>query len=101
MKEPHTVLFVAPTEVGKTHSALDLLERDHFDHFHFTVIICTTLRYNETYHQWKWFWTGPHIIQIEPGNHLYDCIKKLGNILVGSKTLLLIYDIIADKNLDK
>ena len=27
MKEPYTALFIAPTAVGKTHLALDLLER--------------------------------------------------------------------------
>ena len=38
---------------------------------------------------------------IEPGNHLYDCIEKIGNLLAGSKTLFLIDDIIADETLDK
>ena len=57
--EPHTALFIAPTGEGKTHLALDLLEREYFNHFGFIVIICTTLRCNETYHQRKWFWTDP------------------------------------------
>ena len=35
------------------------------------------------------------------GNHLYDYIEKVGNLLAGSKTLFLIEDIISDKNLDK
>ena len=96
MKEPHTALFVAPT-----HLALDLLERDYFDHFDFLVIICTTLLYNSTYISRKWFWTDPYIIMIEPGNHLYDYIEKIGNLLAGSKTLFLIDDIVANENLDK
>ena len=29
----------------------------------------------------------PEVIPIEPGNSLYDWIKKLGNLLAGSKTL--------------
>ena len=29
MKELHTALFVAPTGVGKTHSALNLLESEY------------------------------------------------------------------------
>ena len=71
MKEPHTALFVAPTGVGKTHLALDLLEREYFDHFDFIVIICTTLQYNSTYKSRKWFWTDPEVIQVEPDNCLY------------------------------
>ena len=35
MLEPHTALFVAPTGVGKTHLALDLLEKEYKSHFHF------------------------------------------------------------------
>ena len=39
MKEPHTALFVAPTGVGKTHSALSLLETEYINDFNFIVII--------------------------------------------------------------
>ena len=101
MLERHTALFVAPMGVGKAHLAVDLLKREYFNHFNFIVILCPTLRYNETYHRQKWFWPDLHIIQIEPGNHLYDLIKKLGNILVVSETLFLINGIIADETLDK
>ena len=95
------VLFVAPIRVGKTYLALDLLEQEYLYHLDFTVIICTTLRYNSTYKRRKWFWTNPCIISIKPGNRLYDCIEKIGNLLAWSKTLLFIDDIIADETLDK
>ena len=49
MKEPHTALFVAPTGVGKTHLALNLLENEHRSHFNFIMIICPTFEHNETY----------------------------------------------------
>ena len=49
MKEPHTVLLVAPMGVGKTHLALNLLENEYRNYFNFIVIICPTLRYNSTY----------------------------------------------------
>ena len=101
MKEPHMALFVAPTEVGKAHLALDLLEREYFIHFDFIVLICTTLRYNSTFKNRNWFWTDPYINQIEPGNCLYDYIKKISNLFAGSKILFLIDDIIADEDLDK
>ena len=101
MKEPHTALFFALTEVGKTHLALDLLEREYFNHFDFITIICPTLKHNEICMSRKWFWTDPYVIQIGPGNRLYGWIKKTGDLLAGSKTLFLIDDIIADETLDK
>ena len=101
MKEPHTALFIAPTGVGKTHLALDLLEKQYINHFDFIIIICPTLKHSETYRSREWFWTDPHIISIEPGNHLFDWIEKMSNLLAESKTLFLIDDIIANETLNK
>ena len=58
MKEPHTALFIAPTGVGKTHLALNLLETEYRDHFNFIVIICPTLEHNETYRSRGWVWNS-------------------------------------------
>ena len=101
MKEPHTAFFVAPTGVGKTHLALNLLESEYRNHFNFIVIICPTLRYNSTYKSRGWVWNDPDVIPIEPGNQLYYLIEKISNLLARSKTLFLIDDIIADETLDK
>ena len=101
MKGQHTALFVAPTGVGNTHSALSLLENEYRNHFNFIVIICPTLRYNSTYKSRGWVWNDPDVIQIEPGNQLYYLIEKISNLLTGDKTLFLIDDIIADETLDK
>ena len=101
MKEPHTVLFVAPTGVGKTHLALSLLETGYRNHFDFIVIICLTLRYNSTYKNRGWVWNDPNVIPIELGNNLYYLIEKISNLLAGDKTLFLIDDIIANETLDK
>ena len=65
------------------------------------IIICTTLQYNITYRSRKWFLTNPDFIQIEPSNHLYDCIERIGDLLAGSKTLFLIDGITANETLDK
>ena len=67
----HTALFVAPTGVGKTHLALNLLESEYFNHLDFIIIICPTLKHNGTYRSRKWVWTDPEVILIEPGNKLY------------------------------
>ena len=69
IKDPHTALFVPPAGVGKTHLALDLLEKEHKNHFDFIIIILPTLKHNETYRsRRKWFCTDPDVILIEPGN---------------------------------
>ena len=94
MKEPHTALFIAPTGVGKTHLALNLLETEK--HFDFIVIICPTLAHNETYKSRGWVWNDPDVIPIEPDNNLYYLIEKISNLLTGSKTFFLIDDIITD-----
>ena len=101
MKEPHTALFVAPTGVGKTHLALNLLETEYRNHFDFILIICPTLRHSYTYKSRSWVWNDPDVIPIEPGNNLYYLIEKISNLLTGDKTLYFIDDIIADETLDK
>ena len=101
MKEPHTALFIAPTGVGKMHLALNLLENEYRNHFNFIVIICPTLEHNETYKSRGWLWNDPDVIPTELDNNLYYLIEKISNLLAGSKTLLLIDDIIADEDLDK
>ena len=101
MKEPHTASFVALTGVGKTHLALNLLKNEYKDHFNFIVIICPTLKHNETYRSRKWVWTDPEVIHEEPGNQLYYLIEKYSKLLTGSKTLFLVDDIIANEALDK
>ena len=101
MKEPHTALFVAPTGVGKTHLALNLLENEYRNHFDIIVIICPMLEHNKTYKSRGWVWNDPDVIPIEQGNNLYYLIEKISNLLAGSKTLFLIDDIIADEALDK
>ena len=101
MKEPHIALFVAPTGVGKTHLALNLLEKEYKNHFDFIIIICPMLKHNSTYRSRKWVWTDPEVILIEPGNNLYGWIEKIGNLLARSKTLFLIDDIIANEILYK
>ena len=88
MNEPHTALLVAPTGVGKTRLALDLLESEYRHHFHFIIIICPTLAHSKTSKSRGWVWNDPEVILIEPGNQLYYWIEKIGNLLAGSKTLL-------------
>ena len=101
VKEQHTVFFVAPIGEGKMHLALNLLKTEYRNHFDFIIIICPTLVHNQMYKSRGWVRTDPDIIHIEPDNNLYYLIEKISNRLTGSKTLILIDDIIADEALDK
>ena len=102
MKEPHTSLFVAPTGVGKTHLASNLLENEYRNHFDFTVIIFPMLAHNEMYKSRGWVWNDPDVIPIELDNNLYYLIEEISKLLTGSsKTLFLNDDIIVDEALDK
>ena len=51
IEEIHTTLFVAPTGIGKTYKALNLIETQYKNHFDFIVIICPTLKFNKTYRE--------------------------------------------------
>ena len=77
IKEPHTALFVAPTGIGKTHLALNLLENEYRNHLDFIVIICPTLVHNQTYKSRGWVSNNPDVIPIEPDNNLYYLIERL------------------------
>ena len=48
--EPHTAIFTGQTGCGKTHLALDLIEKEYNKHFDYIITICPTLRWNKTYH---------------------------------------------------
>ena len=91
MKEPKELhaLFVAPTGVGKTHLALNLLESEYKNHFDFIIIICPMLAHNETYKTRGWVWTDPEVIPIKQGNQSHYLIEKISKLLAGSKTLFL------------
>ena len=77
--------------------ALDLLEKEYKHYFNFIIIICPRLKHKETFRSRKWFWDDLKVILIEPGNHLYDWVERMGKWFAGFKTLFLIDDIIADE----
>ena len=49
IKEPHTSMFTGPTSCGKIQLVLDLIEKEYNKHFNYIIVICLTLRWNETY----------------------------------------------------
>ena len=55
IKEPHTSIFIGQTGCGKTHLVLELIEKEYKKHFDYIIIICPTLRENNSiYHAKEW-----------------------------------------------
>ena len=116
IKEPHTVTFTGQTKCGKTHLVFDLIEKEYSKHFDYIIIICSTLRYNKTYHSKEWIKKEGNIWFIEPPKYIihqtpqhksekvsgvYYWIEELSELLACSEVLFIIDDIIADEGLDK
>ena len=55
IKKSHTAIFTGRIGCGKTHLVLDLIEKEYKKHFDYLLIICPTLRDNNTtYHSKDW-----------------------------------------------
>ena len=101
IKEPHTAIFIGQTERGKTHLVLELIEKEYNEHFDFIIIICPTLRENSTYHAKEWIKNDDKVWLVDPKDKLYQWIKRLSELLPFFEVLFIIYDIIANEDLDK
>ena len=101
IKIPHTAIFIRQTECRKAHLLLELIENHYNKHFDYIVIICPTLRENETYHAKEWIKNDNKVWLVDPKDNLYQWIKQLSGFLRFLEVLFIIYDIIADESLDK
>ena len=101
IKKPHTGIFTGQTGCGKTHLALDLIEKEYNKHFDFIIIICSMLQENSTYHAKEWIKNNDKVWLIEPKDNLYPWIQKLSELLRFFEVLFIIDDIIANKDLDR
>ena len=101
VKEAHTAIFSGSTGCGKTQRVLDLIETEYKHHFDNIVILCPTLRWNQTYLDRSWLWEDNYIFLFEPKGNLFELVEKLSASLSGEETLFIIDDMIADETLDK
>ena len=98
---PHTAIFSGPTSCGKTLRVLNLIENEYKYHFENIVILCPTLRWNQTYLDRSWIKKDDYVFVFEPKGNLFELVEKLSLRFSGEETLIIVDDIIADKTLDK
>ena len=48
------MIIVGMTACGKTHYLLNMLEKEHKNHYDYIFTVCPTLEDNKTYQQWKY-----------------------------------------------
>ena len=101
LKKSHTAIFIGQTGCGKTHLVIELIENQCNNHFHYTVVLCPTLRENEIYHNKGWIKNDDEVWLVDPKDNLYQWTKKLSELLRFLKLIFIIHDIIANENLDK
>ena len=54
IKKSHISIFKGQTRCGNIHLVLELIEKEYNKHFDYIIIICPTLRENDTYHAKEW-----------------------------------------------
>ena len=95
-RQPHCAIIC-----GETVFALDLLEAVYKGIFSQIVILCPTVRWNETYRERRWLWTDPEVYIFDPGERLQDYLRALFSIFAGEPMLYIIDDCSASKDLTK
>lgn len=98
---PHSAIICGQTGCGKTVYVLDLLEGPYRGVFRHIVILCPTLRHNDTYQNRPWIWADPEVYAVDPGERLHDYLRAMYKCFQGEPTLYIIDDCSASKALTK
>ena len=101
IKNPHTAIFIGQTGCEKTQLVLELIEKEYRKHFDYIIIICPTLRENETCHAKEWTKNDDSVWLVDPKDNFYQQIKKLSELLQFLEVLFIIDNIIANETLDR
>ena len=98
-KDAHCAIICGKTNCGKTKFALDLIENYYRDVFEHIVILCPTIRDNETYKSRRWIENDPEVYAILPGDRINDCLKHFHEKFKNETTLFIIDDCSAEREL--
>ena len=101
IRKPHTSILIGQTECRKTCLVLELIEKEQKKHLDYIIIICPTLRENDTCHVKEWIKNGDKVWLVDPKDNLYQWIKKLPELLRFLEVIFIIDDIVADESLNK
>ena len=73
IEKPYTSIFIGQTGCGNTHLVLELIEKKYKKNFDYIiVIICPTLRKNDTYHAKEWIKNDDKVWLVDPKDNLYQ-----------------------------
>ena len=97
----HSAIICGQTGCGKMVFILDLLEGCYRGVFKHIVILCPTVKHNETYIQREWVWTDYEIYKADPGERSHDWLRLFYELFQGEPTLYIIDDCSATKALTK
>ena len=80
IKKAHTAIFIGQAGWGKIHLVLELIEKEYTNHFDCIIIICLTLRQNETYYAKGWIKNDDNIWCVDLKGNLYHWIEKMSEL---------------------
>jgi len=104
-KQPHNAVICGRTNSGKTHHTLNIIQRFYLHAFDHIFIICPTFYDNKTYDHKKRPWLSR--CKVFASGQLVDNLDALirqhsiGGKLSGKKSLIIIDDCSAEKDLNK
>ena len=100
-KDPHSAIITGATGCGKTKFILDLLEEVYLNVFKNIIILCPTIKWNETYKMRSWVWKNDNVYVVNPGEKLHDWLRLLFKEFQGESTLYIIDDCAAKQAMVK
>ena len=88
----HSATICGQTGCGKTVFILDLLEGPYRGFFQHIVVMCPTVRHNNTYQHCPWIWTDPEVYILDSGERLHDYLQAFYHVLMDEPTLYIVDD---------
>ena len=107
---PHNAIICGKTRSGKTYQILNIIEKYYYNCFDHIFIICPTFADNKTYQERSWLknkvmvYNGDILVETLDmliKEHSHRGFKDRAGRLAGKRSLIIIDDCSADKDLNK